>query len=182
MIIILYMGTIIIANIITASFVPLQLGPFLIPYGTWLIGAAFVLRDLIQCRYGRKSAYIAIITALILSAITSKILGDTLAITIASALSFLISESADTEIYTRIRKSFLKRVFTSGIVSSFLDSAIFILIGLSPLFSGLLPWGVIPNAIIGQFAIKSLMQILGIVMLFLLKSHWEVRTVEKYEG
>ncbi len=178
MILLLYLSSIIVANVITAAFVPLQAGPFLIPYGTWFIGATLVLRDLIQYQYGRKTAYLAIVSALVLSAVTSKILGDTMAITIASAISFLISESADTEIYTRFKVSFLKRVLASGIVSSFLDSSIFIVVGLSPLFSGFLPWELIPNAILGQFTIKSLMQVLGISILFLLKRRWEVSANE----
>jgi uncharacterized PurR-regulated membrane protein YhhQ (DUF165 family) len=178
----LYLTSIIIANVVTASFVPLQVGPFFIPYGTWLIGATFVLRDLIQSKYGRKTAYIAIITALIMSAITSKLLGDTLIITLASAVSFLISESADTEIYSRFRVTFLKRVFASGIVSSFLDSVIFIIIGLSPLVSAILPWEFVPNAITGQFMVKSMMQVLGIVFLFMLKTRWEGTASERQQA
>ena len=178
MILFFYLLAIVLANVITAAFMPLQLGMFLIPYGTWLIGATFVLRDMMQKKYGRKVAYKAIFVALVLSAITSKLLGDTLAITFASAVSFLISESADTEIYTRFKVTFLKRVFTSGLVSSFLDSAIFIVLGLSPLISGFLPWEAVPNAIGGQFIVKTLMQVLGVLVLYIFKSHWEVRTHE----
>ncbi|NLI91304.1 MAG: VUT family protein [Peptococcaceae bacterium] len=178
MVLILYLLAIVTANVITASFTPMQLGPFLIPWGTWLIGATLVLRDLIQNKYGRRSAYYAIIIALILSAVTSKILGDTLAITAASAISFLLSESVDTEIYTRYKVTFLKKVFTSGIISGFLDSVVFIVIGLSPLFSGFLPWEAIPNAILGQFTVKSAMQMIGILVLMLFKTRWEVQANE----
>lgn len=179
MLLILYLAAIIIANIITAALAPLQIGPFLIPYGSWLIGVTLVLRDIIQRKYGRKAAYLAITTALVLSAVSSKLLGDTLTITLASAISFLISESADTEIYTRLKGSFLRKVFASGIVSSFLDSLVFILIGLSPLISGILIWDFVPNAVLGQFAVKSLMQVLGISILFMIKNHWEVTVNEK---
>ncbi len=170
----IYLLLIVTANVATAAFAPLALGPFLIPFGTWLIGMTFVLRDLIQHKYGRKTAYIAILSALVLSAITSKFLGDTMAITLASAISFLISESTDTEIYTRFHASFLKRVLASGVVSSFLDSFLFIIIGLSPLFSGILPWDFVPNAILGQFTVKSLMQVMAITFLFMLRKDWEV--------
>lgn len=169
MALLLYLTSIIIANVMTAAFMPWQIGPFLVPFGTWFIGATLVLRDVIQAKYGRKSAYLAIVAALVLSAATSKLLGDTMAITIASAISFFISESTDTEIYTRYKNSFLKRVFASGIASSFLDSVIFVTIGLSPLVSGFLPWKVIPFAIMGQFIVKSLMQVLGITVLYILK-------------
>lgn len=169
----LYLAAIIIANVITAAFAPLQAGPFLIPYGTWFIGATLVFRDIIQRKYGRKIAYIAIITALVLSAVSSKLLGDTLVITLASAISFLFSESADTEIYTRLKVSFLKKVFASGIISGLLDSVIFIVVGLSPLFSGILTWNLVPNAIIGQFMVKCLMQAVAVMILFALKNRWE---------
>jgi uncharacterized PurR-regulated membrane protein YhhQ (DUF165 family) len=176
MILLFYLVSIIAANVITAAFMPLQFGVFLVPLGTWFIGVTLVLRDLMQRKYGRKAAYWAIVAALILSAVTSKLLGDTLAITFASAVSFLISESADTEIYTRFKASFLKRVFVSGLVGSFLDSVIFITLGLSPLISGFLPWAAVPNAVGGQFIVKTLMQVLGVLFLFLFKSRWEVKT------
>ncbi|NLO98040.1 MAG: VUT family protein [Peptococcaceae bacterium] len=178
MILVFYLFSIVIANVGTAAFMPLQLGIFLIPYGTWFIGATFVLRDMLQKKYGRKRAYLAIFIALVLSAITSKLLGDTLAITFASAVSFLISESADTEIYTRFKVTFLKRVFTSGLVSSFLDSVIFIVLGLSPLISGFLPWEAVPGAVGGQFIVKTLMQVLGVFILYIFKNFWEVRAHE----
>lgn len=170
----LYLATIVLANIVTAAFKPLAIGPFLIPYGTWLIGATFILRDLVQNRYGRRVAYIAIISALILSAISSKLLGDTLAITFASAVSFLISESCDTEIYTRFNMSMLKRVFTSGTISGMLDSAIFVTIGLSPLISNIIPWQFIPMAILGQFMVKTFMQTVGVCVLYAIIKNREV--------
>lgn len=173
MILLLYLAAIIIANVITAAFAPLQVGPFLVPYGTWFIGATLILRDFIQRKYGRKTAYIAIISALVLSAISSKLLGDTLVITVASAISFLLSESADTEIYTRFKVSFLKKVFASGIISGILDSVIFVIVGLSPLFSGILTWSLVPNAIGGQLIVKSLMQVIGVMILFMIKNRWE---------
>jgi len=179
MILLLYLLAIIIANVVTAAFMPLQLGPLLIPYGTWFIGITLVLRDLIQHKYGRKTAYLAIGGALVLSALTSKMLGDTLAITLASAVSFLISESADTEIYTRFKANFLKRVLASGVISGFLDSVIFIILGLSPLISGFLPWALVPGAIIGQFTIKTFMQVVGVGFLYMSRNKWEVGTGER---
>lgn len=172
MIIFFYLAAIVIANVITAALMPLKIGTFLIPYGTWFIGATLVLRDVLQYKYGRKRAYQAIIGALILSAITSKLLGDTLAITAASAVSFFISEAIDTEIYTKFKYAFVKRVLASGIVSSLIDSVVFIVIGLSPLISGILPWELVPNAVSGQFIVKGLMQFLGIAVLFILRTHW----------
>lgn len=50
------------------------------------------------------------------------------------------------------------RVLYSGIVGGMLDSAIFVVIGLSPLGAGFLPWGAVPFAILGQALVKTIIQ------------------------
>ena len=83
----------------------------------------------------------------------------------ASALSFLIAETADTEIYTRLRLPMAWRVFYSGIVGGFLDSVVFVLIGLSPIGANFLPWEAVPAAIIGQVVVKTVIQSIGALLL-----------------
>ncbi|MCS0674477.1 VUT family protein [Cytobacillus firmus] len=156
--IIFYLLSIITANVVTAAFAPLQLGIFIVPMGTFLIGATFIFRDLVQNKFGRKKTYFLIFTALILSAIVSFILGDTMLIVLASALSFIIAESTDTEIYTRLNLPMSWRVFYSGLVGGLLDSVVFVIIGLSPLGANFLPWEAVPAAIIGQVIFKSIIQ------------------------
>ncbi|MGG3456939.1 VUT family protein, partial [Paenibacillus rhizolycopersici] len=68
---------------------------------------------------------------------------------IASAISFLLSESADTEMFTRLRATLAKRVMFSGVIGSVIDSVIFTLI------AGF-PW----NAAYGQLIVKVGMQAL----------------------
>ncbi|WP_339061289.1 VUT family protein [Tepidibacillus marianensis] len=165
MIIVLYIVGIILANIVTAQFAPINMGPFIVPMGTLLIGLTFMLRDRVQYLYGREKTYFIIGLALVLSAISSKLLGDTLWITMASAISFLISESTDTEIYSRLKASIEYKVFWSGIIGGFFDSSFFVILGLSPLTTGILPWKFIPMAILGQILFKSLMQMLGLIVL-----------------
>ena len=131
--ILFYLLSIVIANVVTAAFAPLQLGVLIVPMGTLLVGATFIFRDLVQNKYGRKKTYLFIFIALVLSAVVSSMLGDTLLIVLASAVSFLISETADTEIYTRLKLPMAWRVLYSGIVGGILDSVIFVIIGLSPL-------------------------------------------------
>lgn len=167
--IILYLAAIILANVITAKFAPLQLGLFIIPYGSFLIGVTFILRDFVQNKYGKKKTYMLIGLALLLSAVSSYMLGDTLWIVFASAVSFLVSESFDTEIYSRMRVSFAKRVIFSGTVGGILDSAIFVIIGISPLGAGLVPWDAVGMAILGQVTIKVVMQIIGVAVLYYTK-------------
>ncbi|MBG9692998.1 hypothetical protein ABD91_19745 [Lysinibacillus sphaericus] len=163
--ILFYLFSIIIANVVTAAFAPLQFGMFIVPMGTLLIGATFIFRDLVQNKYGRTKTYFFIVTALILSAVVSFILGDTLLIVVASAVSFVVAETADTEIYSRLKLPMAWRVLYSGIVGGFLDSAIFVVIGLSPLGANILPWEAVPAAIVGQIIVKTIIQMFGALIL-----------------
>lgn len=163
--IVFYLLSIVIANVVTAAFAPLQFGVFIVPMGTLFIGATFIFRDLVQNKYGRVKTYLWIFTALFLSAVVSFILGDTLLIVMASALSFVVAETADTEIYTRLKLPMAWRVFYSGVVGGFLDSAIFVVIGLSPLGANMLPWEAVPAAIVGQILVKTVLQMFGAMIL-----------------
>lgn len=156
--IIIYLLSIILANVITAKFAPLDLGLFIIPYGTLFIGLTLVMRDMVQNIYGRTKTYMWIAVALVLSALTSHLLGDELWVVFASTLSFIISETTDTEIYTRFKLPFVKRVMYSGIVAGFFDSSVFVIIGIGPLGLGYVPWQLVPYAVAGQWFAKAIMQ------------------------
>lgn len=156
----IYLLSIILANVITARFVPFEIGPLIIPYGTLFIGLTLVMRDMVQNRFGRMKTYLLIGVALVLSAVTSYLLGDALWVVFASTLSFIISETADTEIYTRFKLPFVRRVFYSGVVAGFLDSAIFVIVGIGPLGLHYVPWTLVPYAILGQWVAKVIMQLI----------------------
>lgn len=155
----IYLLSIILANVITARFVPFEIGPLIIPYGTLFIGLTLVMRDMVQNRFGRMRTYLLIGIALILSALSSYLLGDALWVVFASTISFIVSETADTEIYTRFKLPFVRRVFYSGVVAGFLDSSIFIVIGIGPLGLNFVPWSLVPYAILGQWVAKVIMQL-----------------------
>lgn len=165
--IILYLLSIAVANVLTAKFSPFVLfgGTFIVPVGSFLIGATFMLRDFVQVRHGRKVAYQTIFVALVLSGILSTIFGDTLYVAVASMLAFLVSEVIDTEVFSKARCSFAARVVVSGIVGGVIDSAVFVVVALSPLTSSVLAWEQVPFAIIGQMAIKAVVQILAVTTL-----------------
>lgn len=163
--IIFYLVSIVIANVVTARFAPLEFGMFIVPMGTLFVGATFIFRDLVQNKYGRAKTYGFIFIALLLSGVVSFLLGDTLMIVAASALSFVIAETADTEIYTRLKLPMAWRVFYSGVVGGFFDSVVFVIVGLSPLGAGFIPWEAVPAAIIGQIIVKTIIQMLGALIL-----------------
>ena len=161
----LYLIVIIIANVVTASFTPISWGGLLVPWGTVFIGVTFILRDLCQEKYGRFKIYVLISVAMILSSIVSFLLGDSLNVVLASCLSFALSETTDTEIYSRLKLPFHLRVLYSGIVGGLLDSVVFVIVGLSPIGANFLTWSAVPNAIVGQIIVKSIMQIIGCLIL-----------------
>src|SRR5699024_12174515 len=99
--VIIYLLTIIVANVVTARYGTFQLGVFLNPFGSFFIGLTLVMRDMVQNVYGSKKTYGFIALALILSAVSSRVLRDPLWIVMPITLTFLVSESIVTEIYTR---------------------------------------------------------------------------------
>lgn len=155
----IYLASIILANYIATVTQPLELGVFIVPWGTFFIGLTLVMRDMVQNVYGRRKTYGYIILALVLSAAVSLALDELLWIVLASTLSFIISETVDTEIYTRFKLPFVRRVFYSGVASGFLDSSVFIIVGISPLGLGYVPWELVPYAILGQWVTKVVMQL-----------------------
>ncbi|RKJ49000.1 VUT family protein, partial [Butyricicoccus sp. 1XD8-22] len=74
-------------------------------------------------------------------------------------------ETADTEIYTRLKLPMAWRVFYSGIVGGLFDSVVFVIVGLSPLGAGFLPWEAVPAAIVGQVIVKTIIQMIGALIL-----------------
>lgn len=180
--ILLYLVGIVTANVVTASFLPFQFGPFLVPYGTFFIGFTFIFRDLVQNKYGRKKTYYIIFVALVLSALLSAYLGDTLWVVLASAISFIFSESMDTEIYTRLKKPMHVRIFISGLFGGTIDSSLFVLIGLSPLGIGSVPWEAVPNAIIGQIIVKTVLQGVGAVVVYFINKKRNYEYAPKIGG
>ena len=160
----LYLIIIAVSNVITAMFPPVSLfsGLVIIPTGSVLVGATFLLRDFVQIQYGKRITYVAIFAASLISAAISWTVGDTMFIAIASVAAFLISESLDTEIFSRLKKSFVCRVALSGIVGGIADSMVFVVLGLSPIGGAILTWDQVPYAILGQAIVKAVVQPVGV--------------------
>lgn len=162
----LYFSVLVLANILTARFAPMEVGIFLIPAGTVCIASSFFIRDFIQQQIGKSKTYLVIASALVASALVSFSLNDPLWIVLASAITFAVSESVDTEIFSRMSRPFKDRVLVSGAIGTVIDSALFVIIGLSPIGAGFLTWDFVWLAIAGQVIVKVLVHI--IVYLFLL--------------
>lgn len=159
----LYLMIIAVSNILTAGFSPFVLwgGLLIVPAGSIFVGVTFVMRDFVQVKHGKRKTYATIFVAILLSAAMSVILGDTAHIAVASAMSFFVSEAIDTEIFSRVNKSFAARIMVSGIIGGIVDSVLFVVIGLSPIGAYMLQWRHVPNAVIGQTVIKTVVQVVA---------------------
>lgn len=99
------------------------------PSGVLMIGAALVLRDLVHERLGWRWAMAAIITGTLLSYGVAPA-----ALATASAVAFLLSETADLAVYAPLRRRRLwVAVFASGVAGALIDSAAFLLIAFGSL-------------------------------------------------
>src|SRR5699024_7033424 len=155
----IYLLSIILANVITARVAPFEIGPLIIPYGTLFVGLTLVMRAMVQNRFGRLRTYVLIGVAVIVSALSCYLLVDALRVVFVSTLRFIISATADTEIFTRFKLPFVRRVFYSGVVAGFLDSAVFVIVGIGPLGLEFVPWQLVPYAVLGQWVAKVVMQL-----------------------
>src|SRR5699024_12409576 len=51
-------------------------------------------------------------------------------------------------------------ILYSGVVAGFLDSSVFVIVGIGPLGLGYVSWALVPYAILGQWVAKALMQLI----------------------
>ena len=92
------------------------------PSGVLMVGAALVLRDLVQRRLGPAFGIAAILVGALISAAVAP-----RALVIASASAFLLSEFADFAVYTPLaRRRLVLAVFASSVVGLVVDSVVFL--------------------------------------------------------
>ncbi len=160
-----YIAAVAVANVLTANYAPLMFNwlgqTWVVTWGTFLIGATFFLRDLVQLRYGRRVAYLALAAALAVNVVLSIVYNDLLWVTVGSAAAFAVSETLDTEVFTRLHASVRKRVLVSGVIGGTIDSAVFAVVGLSPLTTGIVPWSYLWTTIVAQVFVKCAMQVVA---------------------
>ena len=116
-----------------------------------LVGLIFVLRDFAQKEIGHR-----VIIAMLVGAVLSYFMSDPY-VAIASLVAFLISESADWAIYTWTKKPLAQRILISSVISTPIDSAVFlaiighfsilavVLMTLSKMIGALVVWKMVLN-------------------------------------
>lgn len=135
---ILYLLSIVVANVLVIQFGIVSIGPLMFPAGAVMIGLTFSLRDFVQQRFGKWRCWYWTFAAAALSAVFS------LDVAVASATAFLVSEAVDWAVFTFTGGSFRRRVILSNLIGSPLDSTIFVAL----MFGWFWP------AIIGQTVVK----------------------------
>jgi uncharacterized PurR-regulated membrane protein YhhQ (DUF165 family) len=99
------------------------------PSGVLMIGAALVLRDLVQRRLGVEFGIGAIVAGAAISAGLAPA-----SLVIASAAAFLLSEFADFAVYTPLaRRRLVLAVVASSLVGLVVDSIVFLLLAFGSL-------------------------------------------------
>jgi hypothetical protein len=124
------------------------------PSGVLMIGAALVLRDLVQRRLGVGFGVGAILVGAAISAGLAPA-----ALVIASATAFLLSELADLAIYTPLaRRRLVLAVVASSMVGLVVDSLVFLWLAFGSL-----------DFLLGQIIGKSWMVLLAIPLVAILR-------------
>ncbi len=128
------------------------------PSGVLMVGAALVLRDLVQRRFGAGIG----ICAILMGAAISGLLAPP-ALVIASAAAFLLSETVDFAAYTPLaRKHFVAAVAVSGFFGLLVDSVVFLWLAFGSL-----------EFLAGQVAGKGWMIVLSIPLMMWLRKRDE---------
>jgi hypothetical protein len=125
-----FIATILAANYVTTEYgmVPVGFG-LVATAGTYFAGLAFILRDLVQDVAGRK----AVVAVILAGAALSYLISDPFIAT-ASAVAFLLSESADFAVYTPLRKrGYIRAAVASNLVGAVVDTVVFLTIAGFPL-------------------------------------------------
>ncbi|HEY5674698.1 MAG TPA: VUT family protein [Malonomonas sp.] len=128
-----YLGSIILANILVHTFGLVTFLGLTFPAGAAAIGLTFSARDFVQERYGKFGCWIWMLLASVITLAFNQHLA------FASVCAFFIAEFSDWAIYTKTRGSIEKRLLLSNLISTPLDSVVFVLLAFGPIWPAI--WG-----------------------------------------
>lgn len=128
-----YLGSIILANILVHSLGLVTVWGLTFPAGAVAIGLTFSARDFVQERYGKFGCWGWMLVASLITFAFNQQLAW------ASVCAFFIAEFSDWLIYTNTGGSFEKRLLLSNLISTPLDSLVFVLLAFGPVWPAI--WG-----------------------------------------
>lgn len=141
-----FVACVAIANMLTGNYgmVPVGFG-LMATAGTYLAGATFVLRDIVDDLMGKRAVFALIALGALISAF-----GGAGQIALASAVAFAVGEIADYAIYRPLRKrGYIRAAVTSNIVGAFVDTILFLWIAGFPI------WVAVPGQMVGKMWITA---------------------------
>jgi uncharacterized PurR-regulated membrane protein YhhQ (DUF165 family) len=145
---IVWVGLVVLSNFTADWFV--SIGPLRFSVATLIFGATFTLRDFLHCR-GRRFVYVTIVLAAVANVVAALVVGVSLRIILASFFCILLAESADTEVFARIRaEEWWVRALGSNVVSIPLDTVLFVMLA----FAGVLSNDLLLSLIVGETVVK----------------------------
>lgn len=130
---IFYLSSIVLANILVNALGIVTVLGLTFPAGAVAIGLTFSTRDLVQERYGKFGCWAWMLVAVVITFAFNRQLA------IASVCAFVVAELADWAIYTYSRGNIEKRLILSNLVSTPLDSLVFVLLAFGPVWPAI--WG-----------------------------------------
>lgn len=128
-----YLGSIVLANILVHSLGIVTVFGLTFPAGAAAIGLTFSARDFVQERYGTYGCWFWMLVAAVITFAFNRQLA------IASVCAFVVAEVSDWAIYTYAGGNIEKRLVLSNLVSTPLDSLVFVLLAFGPLWPAI--WG-----------------------------------------
>jgi len=152
-----WIALVVLSNFTADWFV--SLGPLRFSVATLIFGATFTLRDMLHAA-GRRFVYAIIGLAAIANVAAAVVAGVSLRVAVASFVCILLAESADTEVFARIRATWRVRALGSNTVSIPLDTVLFVTLA----FAGVLPNDLLLLLIVGETVVKYVVSV-GLVWL-----------------
>lgn len=141
-----FLGTILAANYATSTWglIPVGFG-LTATAGTYLAGAAFILRDAVHDLLGLRWTLVVIAAGAVLSFAIAEPF-----IALASAVAFGLSETADLAIYAPLReRGYIRAAIASNTVGSFVDTVAFLWIAGFPI------WSAVPGQMLAKVAVTA---------------------------
>lgn len=115
-----YVLSVVVVNLLFSALPPVAVPPFGVwPPASLIVGFVFILRDYAQREVG-SGIWVGMLTGTAISYYMNPAVGA------ASAAAFLVSELVDTLIYTCSGRSFRDRILLSSLLSTPIDSVVFL--------------------------------------------------------
>ena len=128
-----YLGSIVLANVLVHTLGIVSVWGLSFPAGAAVIGLTFSARDFVQERYGKFGCWGWMLAAALITCAFNRQLA------LASAMAFLVSELSDWAIYTTVGGGITRRLLLSNLVSTPIDSLVFVLLAFGPVWPAI--WG-----------------------------------------